>query len=52
MSTPVTPEIHEAVASALKTLTARSAALTWEDLPEDFACELCSVGKEEFSVEE
>lgn len=35
MSTPVTPEIHEAVASALKTLTARTAALTWEDLPED-----------------
>ena len=25
----------------------------WEDLPEDFACELCGVGKDDFSpVEE
>ena len=24
----------------------------WEDLPEDFACELCGVGKEDFSPEE
>jgi len=24
----------------------------WEDLPEDFACELCGVGKDEFSPEE
>ena len=28
------------------------AGVNWEDLPEDFACELCGVGKEEFSVEE
>ena len=24
----------------------------WEDLPEDFACELCGVGKDQFSPEE
>ena len=24
----------------------------WEDLPEDFACEMCGVGKEDFSAEE
>lgn len=24
----------------------------WEDLPEDFACELCGVGKEDFTAEE
>lgn len=24
----------------------------WEDLPDDFTCELCGVGKEEFSPEE
>ncbi len=24
----------------------------WEDLPDDFACELCGVGKDEFSPEE
>lgn len=24
----------------------------WEDLPEDFTCELCGVGKDEFSPEE
>ena len=24
----------------------------WEDLPEDFACELCGAGKDEFSPEE
>ena len=24
----------------------------WEDLPEDFACELCGVGKDDFSPEE
>lgn len=23
----------------------------WEDLPEDFACELCGVGKEDFTAE-
>ncbi len=23
----------------------------WEDLPEDFACELCGVGKDDFSPE-
>ena len=23
----------------------------WEDLPEDFQCELCGVGKENFSAE-
>ncbi len=24
----------------------------WEDIPEDFVCPLCGVGKEDFSVEE
>lgn len=24
----------------------------WEDLPEDFVCPLCGVGKEDFSAEE
>lgn len=24
---------------------------TWEDLPEDFECPLCSVGKDQFSYE-
>jgi len=24
----------------------------WEDLPDDFACELCGVGKDDFSPEE
>ncbi len=24
----------------------------WEDLPEDFVCPLCGVGKEDFSIEE
>ena len=24
----------------------------WEDLPEDFACELCGVGKDDFSEAE
>ena len=24
----------------------------WEDLPDDFVCELCGVGKDEFSPEE
>ena len=24
----------------------------WEDLPEDFTCPLCSVGKDEFSAQE
>lgn len=24
----------------------------WEDLPEDFACELCGVGKDDFTAEE
>ena len=24
----------------------------WEDLPEDFACELCGVGKDDFSPAE
>ena len=24
----------------------------WEDLPEDFTCELCGVGKDDFSAEE
>ena len=28
------------------------AGVKWEDLPEDFACELCGVGKEDFSPEE
>ena len=26
--------------------------ITFEDLPEDFACPLCGVGKEDFSAEE
>lgn len=25
---------------------------TWEEIPEDFTCPLCGVGKEEFSLEE
>ena len=28
------------------------AGVKWEDLPEDFACELCGVGKEDFSPAE
>ena len=24
----------------------------WEDLPADFACELCGVGKDDFTAEE
>ena len=28
------------------------AGVKWEELPEDFACELCGVGKEEFTAEE
>lgn len=28
------------------------AGVKWEDLPEDFACELCGVGKDQFSPEE
>ena len=28
------------------------AGVKWENLPEDFTCELCGVGKEDFSVEE
>ena len=28
------------------------AGVKWEDLPEDFVCPLCSVGKEEFSEAE
>lgn len=28
------------------------AGVKWDDLPEDFACELCGVGKDEFSTEE
>ena len=24
----------------------------WEDLPEDFTCELCGVGKDDFTAEE
>lgn len=27
------------------------AGTKWEDLPEDFACPLCGVGKDEFSEE-
>ena len=27
------------------------AGVKWEDLPEDFACELCGVGKDQFSEE-
>lgn len=26
--------------------------IKWEDLPEDFVCELCGAGKEDFSLEE
>lgn len=25
---------------------------TWDELPEDFVCPLCGVGKEEFAAEE
>jgi rubredoxin len=28
------------------------AGVKWEDLPDDFACEVCGVGKEDFSPEE
>ena len=28
------------------------AGVKWEDLPEDFACELCGAGKEDFTPEE
>ena len=28
------------------------AGTKWEDLPEDFECPLCGVGKDEFSEEE
>ena len=28
------------------------AGVKWEDLPDDFACELCGAGKEDFSPEE
>ena len=28
------------------------AGVKWEELPEDFACELCGVGKEDFSPAE
>lgn len=28
------------------------AGVKWEDLPEDFTCELCGVGKEDFSPAE
>ena len=28
------------------------AGVKWEDLPEDFACELCGVGKDQFSPAE
>ena len=27
------------------------AGVKWEDLPEDFVCELCGVGKDEFTAE-
>ena len=27
------------------------AGVKWEDLPEDFACELCNVGKDQFSLQ-
>ncbi len=27
------------------------AGVKWEDLPEDFVCELCGVGKEDFTEE-
>lgn len=28
------------------------AGVKWEDLPADFACELCGVGKDDFTAEE
>jgi rubredoxin-NAD+ reductase len=28
------------------------AGVKWEDLPEDFECELCGVGKDQFTAEE
>ncbi len=28
-----------------------AAGTKWEDVPEDFVCPLCGVGKEEFSAE-
>ena len=28
------------------------AGVKWEDLPDDFTCELCGVGKDQFSPEE
>ena len=28
------------------------AGVKWEDLPEDFACKLCNVGKDQFSPAE
>ena len=28
------------------------AGVKWEDLPDDFACELCCVGKESFEPQE
>lgn len=28
------------------------AGVKWEDLPDDFACELCGVGKDQFSPAE
>ena len=28
------------------------AGVKWEDLPDDFACELCGAGKDEFTAEE
>ena len=28
------------------------AGVKWEDLPDDFACELCGAGKDDFSPEE
>ncbi len=27
------------------------AGVKWEDLPEDFKCELCGVGKDQFAAE-
>ena len=27
------------------------AGVKWEDLPDDFTCEMCGVGKEEFTAE-
>lgn len=29
-----------------------AAGTKWEELPEDFVCPICSVGKDEFSKEE